>query len=348
MTDSEGALEAPLRIDYRKVAFLLIIGVGVALLLIRLAGEGEVLEVLSRAKPEFVLLAVIAECLRYVAVGLYNQKILHFLGHHIRLWPFVELMFAGGSANRIVSAGGTAGIYVRYRFFDKHGLSLGSLAIVLILQNLMTSIILLGSFFLGLFYLLSQQLLGMTQLLVAGTMVAVILALLAALTALYRQPRKLKRFLATSAKLVDAPIKKLTKKGIYNPKGLVRSVRSFYQAIEVARKNPLETGKAFGYGIVTLFTDIFCLYFVFYALGFPIRLDILVVGYIITNYIISFLLMPEGIGVTEVSLSAVYASLGVPSEIVVVAILLFRFISFWLPIPLGLLATWDLHNKSLL
>jgi uncharacterized protein (TIRG00374 family) len=348
LPDSESVLQAPLRIDYKKLLFMLIIGVGVALLLLRLVGEGEALAVLSTAKTEFVILAIIAESLRYLAVGLYTQKLLHFLGRHIDLWPFVKLMFAGGSANRIVSAGGTAGIYVRYRFFDRHGLSLGSLAIVLILQNLMTSVILLSTFFLGLFYLLSQQLLGTTQLLVAGVMVAVILSLLVSAIVLYRHPRKLKRFLAIMGKLIDIPVEKFTNKSMYDSRGLVYNVNSFYQAMEVARKNPLETGKAFIYATMTLFADILSLFFVFYALGFPIRLEVLVVGYIITNYVVSLLLMPEGIGITELSLSAVYTSLGVPSSTVVVAILLFRFIAFWLPIGVGLLAMWDLRRKSLI
>ncbi len=341
-------LEAPLRIDYKKLLLMLIIGVGVALLLIKLVGERQALAVLQGARSEFVILAVIAESLRYLAVALYTQKQLHFLGHHICLWRFVELMFAGGSANRIVSAGGAAGIYIRYRFFDKHGLSFGDLAIVLILQNLMTGIILLSTFLLGLFYLLSHQLLGGTQLLVAAVMICLVLGFLASSIVLYRRPRKLKRFLVRLAKVVDVPLRGITKRGIYSPRGIVRSTNNFYQAVEVARKKPLETSKAFIYGIMALFADIFSLYFVFHALGFPIRLDVLIVGYVITNYVVSFLLMPEGIGITELSLSAVYTSLAVPSGIVVVATLLFRFVAFWLPIGVGLLAMWDLHRKLLL
>jgi len=347
LTDRE-ELQAPLRIDYKKLLFMLVIGVGVALLLIRVVGEREALAVLQRAETELVILAIIAESLRYLAVALYTQKLLHFLGHHIGLWPFVELMFAGGSANRIVSAGGAAGIYVRYRFFDKHGLSLGDLAIVLTLQNLMTGLILLSTFLLGLWYLLGHQLIGGTQLLVATAMIALMLGLLVCFIALYRRPRKLKRFLASLAKLIDVPIKKVTKKGIYNARGLVLGVDNLYAGMKVAREKPLETGKALAYGVMTLFADIFSLYFVFHALGFPIRLDVLVVGYVITNYVISLLLMPEGIGVTELSLSAVYISLGVPPGIVVVTTLLFRLIAFWLPIGVGLLAMWDLRRRSLL
>jgi uncharacterized protein (TIRG00374 family) len=344
-TDSE-ELEAPLRIDYKKLLLMLIVGIGVALLLIRLIGEREALALLASAKTEFVILAVVAQGLRYLSVALYTQKLLHFLGHHIALWPFVELMFAGGAANRIVSAGGAAGIYVRYRFFDRHGLSLGSLVIVLTLQNLMTGVILLSTFLLGLLYMLSHRMMGPGQLLIAAGMVCVMLGLLGSFLVMYRHPRRLKRFLASLAKLVDAPVRRIRKRSAYNPKALIGSVNNLYQAVEVARSKPLETAKAFAYGIMTLFSDILCLYFVYHALGFPIRLDVLVVGYVITNYIISLLLMPEGIGVTELSLTAVYASLGVPGGVVVVATLLFRFIAFWLPIAVGLLAMWDLRRKS--
>ena len=347
LTDRE-ELQAPLRIDYKKLLYVLIIGVAVGLLLVKLVGEREALAVLQGAKTEFVVLAVISESLRYLAVALYNQKLLHFQGHHIGLWPFVELMLASGSANRIVSAGGMAGVYVRYRFFDKHGLSLGSLAIVLILQTCMTSIILFCIFLFGLFYLLSHRLLGTTQLLVTGAMICLVSGVLASVIVLYRRPRKVKSLLVSLTKLIDVPWKKLTRRGIYNDKEVIRNINNFYQAVDIARKNPVETGKAFVYSIMTLFADIFSLYFVFHALGFPIQLDVLLVGYAITNYIISLSLMPEGIGISELSLSAVYASMGVPAGIVVVATLLFRFISFWLPILVGLLTTWDLYRRSLL
>jgi uncharacterized protein (TIRG00374 family) len=347
-TPESGQVEPQLKVDFKKLLLMLAVGVGVALLLVRLVGERDAVTLLGSANTGFVALAVLAESLRYVAVALYTQKLLHFLGHHIPLWPFVELMFAGGSANRIVSAGGAAGIYVRYRFFDRHGLSLGSLAVVLILQNLMTGVILFTTLCLGLLYLLTRQLLGLEQIIVAGAMLTVMLTLFVASIALYRRPSQLRRVLDRVGRLADAPISKVTARSIYNPEGLGESIDNFYEAVRVARSKPRETGKALIYGVLTLFSDIASLYFVFYALGFPVRLDVLVVGYVVTNYIISLLLMPEGIGITEVSLATVYTSLGVPSATVVVATLLFRFIAFWLPIAAGLIAMWHLRRKALL
>ena len=190
--------------------------------------------------------------------------------------------------------------------------------------------------------------LGTEQLVVAGAMLCLMLGLFLVSTALYRRPALLRRLLDRLARRVNAPVSRFTTRSIYNPVGLEESIDNLYEAVEVARSKPLETGKALIYGVLTLFSDIACLYFVFYALGFPIRLDVLVVGYVITNYIISLLLMPEGIGITEVSLATVYTSLGVPSATVVVATLLFRFIAFWLPIGAGLVAMWRLRRESLL
>jgi len=341
-------VEAPLKVDFKKFFLILVIGVGVGLLLVRLVGEREVVTLVGSAHTGLVALAVLAESLRYVAVALYTQKLLHFLGRHIPLWPFLELMFAGGSANRIVSAGGVAGIYVRYRFFDKHGLSLSSLAVVLILQNLMTGVILFTTLCLGLLYLFTRRLLGMEQFLVAAAMLCLMLGLFFASIMLYRRPAQLRRVLDRLTKTVNAPIKKVTGRSFYNPEGLAESIDSFYTAVEAARSKPLETGKALIYGLLTLFSDIASLYFVFRALGFAISLDVLVVGYVVTNYVISLLLMPEGIGITEVSLATVYTSLGVPSATVVVATLLFRFIAFWMPIGAGLIAMWHLRRKALI
>ncbi len=339
-------VEAPLKVDFKKLFLILAVGIGVALLLVRLVGEREAVRLLGSAHTGFVALAVLAESLRYVAVALYTQKLLHFLGRHIPLWPFLELMFAGGSANRIVSAGGVAGIYVRYRFFDKHGLSMGNLAVVLILQNIMTGVILFTTLCLGLLYLLSRRLLGMEQFLVAAAMLCLMLGLFVASIVLYRRPAQLKRALDRLSQTVAAPINKVTGRSLYNPDGLATGIDNFYKAVEVARSKPLETGKALIYGLLTLFSDIASLYFVFRALGFAISFDVLVVGYVVTNYVISLLLMPEGIGITEVSLATVYTSLGVPSAMVVVATLLFRFIAFWLPIGVGLVALWHLRRRA--
>ena len=47
---------------------------------------------------------------------------------------------------------------------------------------------------------------------------------------------------------------------------------------------------------------------------------------------------PGGVGATEAALAAGYSAVGVPPEIAISAVLLFRLLTFWLPILPGWVA----------
>jgi uncharacterized membrane protein YbhN (UPF0104 family) len=63
-------------------------------------------------------------------------------------------------------------------------------------------------------------------------------------------------------------------------------------------------------------------------------------GYGLAGYLAFLTPLPGDAGVVEAALTLVFASLGYNLGIVVIGMLLFRLISFWLPIPVGLLAAW--------
>jgi uncharacterized protein (TIRG00374 family) len=51
--------------------------------------------------------------------------------------------------------------------------------------------------------------------------------------------------------------------------------------------------------------------------------------------------LPGGIAVVEVAMTGSYVSLGVPAEVAVVSILVYRVFSFWLPSLAGIpIAIW--------
>ncbi len=49
-------------------------------------------------------------------------------------------------------------------------------------------------------------------------------------------------------------------------------------------------------------------------------------------------LTPGGLGFVEAGLTAVLVLAGVPAAVAISATLLYRLVSFWLPIPIGLVA----------
>lgn len=56
--------------------------------------------------------------------------------------------------------------------------------------------------------------------------------------------------------------------------------------------------------------------------------------------------MPSGLGVTEAAMVAAYRRLGWDLKLALSAVLVFRALSFWLPIPLGLAAGWYLRRAG--
>jgi hypothetical protein len=59
---------------------------------------------------------------------------------------------------------------------------------------------------------------------------------------------------------------------------------------------------------------------------------------------VSFL--PGGIGIVEATMAALYHSLGVPADVMVVVILTYRFLSLWLPLLLGFPASFFLQHTG--
>lgn len=83
--------------------------------------------------------------------------------------------------------------------------------------------------------------------------------------------------------------------------------------------------------------DLTALWFCFAALGHPVSITPLVIGYGVVNLIGALPeLTPGWLGVIEVSLAGVFAVWGIPVSLSVVAVLAYRLVSYWLPVAVGL------------
>ncbi len=96
----------------------------------------------------------------------------------------------------------------------------------------------------------------------------------------------------------------------------------------------------------TLF-DLLAMYLIFIASGYNIKIGVLFASYGLPYLLakIAFI-FPGGIGVVEATMAAIQTSLGVPSQISVVVILVYRLFSFWLPTLLGFAAMGYLNHNQ--
>lgn len=87
--------------------------------------------------------------------------------------------------------------------------------------------------------------------------------------------------------------------------------------------------------ILTHMANLATLYFLFLAFGHFISITPLIIGY---SLMILFWIVtptPQGVGVVETLTPAIFSGMGVPIEAATLAVLGYRFLNLWIPIPLG-------------
>jgi len=98
--------------------------------------------------------------------------------------------------------------------------------------------------------------------------------------------------------------------------------------------------------ILTIAFDMLTLYFAFLAARQPLHFTTLLAGYGVPILLGRSSFLPGGIAVIEVGMAAVFAGLGVDTQVAIVGVLTYRLISFWLPTLIGIPIAIALQRKS--
>ena len=92
--------------------------------------------------------------------------------------------------------------------------------------------------------------------------------------------------------------------------------------------------------------DAACLWMILLAFGHTVMPIDLLVAYGLANIMAAIPITPGGLGVVELTLSGALAGFGVPASIAYLAVISWRLVNFWLPIPLGGLSYLSLRLAS--
>lgn len=111
-------------------------------------------------------------------------------------------------------------------------------------------------------------------------------------------------------------------------------------------RNPFTMMRVFMYQVCVQLVDAFTIYAFFYGLGSPLDFHLVVIGMILTKTIAMLPISPGSLVLYEAGMSFFYANLGAPLKIAIVVTLLYRFLSFWLPLPIGFFMLDRLNRKA--
>jgi uncharacterized protein (TIRG00374 family) len=325
----------------RLVQTLIIVVVLVAaiyILLPRLVGIQDALGKLSDATPAWLVVALGFTALSffsYVALfrGVVGERVMH-----LEWSESYQVTMAGLAATRLFSAGGAGGIVLTYWALRKAGMERRQTAcrmvafLVLLYAVYMLALVVFG-ILLRTGVLSGESPVGLT-IVPAGIAGAVIVIFL--LIALI--PEDVERRLSGFAQ--GYRLARFARRLATAPATLARGTRT---AIDFVR-NPSRGGLAVAGAVGFWAANIGILWAAFHAYDVHVPLGVVVQGFFVGMVANLFPFAPGGVGAVDAGMIGTFVLFGLPSTEVFAAVLTYRLLAFWLPIPPGIAAFLQLRR----
>jgi uncharacterized protein (TIRG00374 family) len=327
----------PRRLAQTVVLVLLLLG-AIYFLFPKLVGLGDALSRLGDADPVWIAVAIGFNILAYATYIALFKAVVGGDALRLRWLETYEINMAGVAATLLFSAGGAGGVALTYWALRKAGMGRRDVG------RRMVAFVSLHYMFYPLALILFGILLrtgvmngkGSVELTIVPAAIAGLLLILGALITLI--PADMGQRLARYA----------------------HSERS-HQWLRTAGKVPATLGEGFRFAL-GLFThpsrgglavigaagfwafSIGVLWASIHAFGVHVPLAVVVQGYFLGMVANLFPLAPAGVGAVDAGMIGAFVLFGIPEETVFPAILIFRLVSFWMPIPPGIFAFFQLRN----
>jgi uncharacterized protein (TIRG00374 family) len=308
------------------------------------SGVAQVLDHIRQASLLLLGLALAAEVLRFGCMGLLLWALAALLGVRTPLLDAQRLTLVAVTARHLVPFGGLSDYALRTSFLQRRGMRASTIAAYLLLDSLLSSLALITIFALGLIsYLALYHRLPPQPTLFIGAAIGS-LGVLALLGWLWHDRRAAEQVIGWLRSLAQRAPPWLRRRSRGDPDQMLRFVerlRSSLHSVQAAHAR----GRVFALALAPLLADVVALAAVFAAIGLPLSPAMMLLGYGLAGYLAFLTPLPGDAGVVEAALTLVFSGLGYDLALVVVGVLLFRLLSFWLPIPFGLLLWWG-HNPE--
>jgi uncharacterized protein (TIRG00374 family) len=311
----------------RYLAPLVLLGLAVHILLPQIATMEHSLQVIRGMKLWAVGLAVLAQMLSYLGSGYLLRTLVAVAGQQLSVLRGTVIFTAAASVG--LAGGGPVGnVATTYRWMRGSGVNAEGATLAGWLPTLFTdaTLVIVGIF--GLVHLLIAHQLSALQAVGFGFTLLVLLLVASVATWGVRHRPQLTalavRFAGRWAAL---------RRRSYDPATTEAAVARWFSAWDALQAGGWH-GPVLGATLNTVF-DMLTLYSLFIAAGHPVSLGILLSGYGLPLLLGKVSFLPGGVGIVEGTMAALYDGLGVPNGVTVVVILIYRFLSFWLPLLVG-------------
>jgi uncharacterized protein (TIRG00374 family) len=340
------------RWGWRKFIFavlLLLFG----LLLVHKWGQIELLlHTLRRGRIEWVIVAVLLQVGTMINQPALYQSLYGLLDLPIRWRELAPVVWAAHFVNIVTPAAGLGGTSLLFDEARRRGFDLGRVTLanaLYFLLNFIWFVILLGFSLLMLFFWHDLKPYEVAVAIVPT--VGVVLAV-TGLVMIATCPQVFSRLLFSAARSVNYLSMRILRRSLWDESAVVELASTFSRTVGTLSTARLRLFRPCLHAVLVDGLEILVLWACFAAfpgMGAEVTPTMVVVGYSLGTLFLVVSVTPQGLGVVEGVMTAIFVSLGVSLERAAVVVLVYRGLSFWLPLCIGLLAmrwTPNFRDKS--
>lgn len=328
----------------KKIRYLLgIILISVAIFIVYPKFKDSIEEIpglLHDANKFLIVFLVLFQLATYLADALLSKILLKIAGFGVRLRDTLKISVLDTLANLTLPLLGSP--MIKYHFYKK--LKVSSPAILFLITSwtmffYLTAIIF---FVISVFFIPQNSGLIPINFLFFG--LALILAILYVLA---KKGNKLFfSGLEIAIKIANKFSAKFLKKEITSRQKLQSFTLNLKQIFSELKAGKRDFFFAITASLLFYLSDILTVYFAFWVFGYTPSIFLVIFGFTI-SFILSFLTsIPYIPGIVESSFAVVFVKLGFPANVSILAALLFRLFSYWLPMPFGLASYLTLKREA--
>lgn len=322
----------------RKI-FILIVGLlSVAYILFSLAELDSIRAALNQSNPIFLLLAVAVEALVLAIQAVLFSSLYHLVGlSESRLRMFL-MVIAASFVNIIAPAAGIAGMAVFIDQAHRRGQPTARAAIVGILYLLYEYASLFVALLVGFLVLMKVNQLNAGEITAAGFLLLLAGSIAAMVIIGYRSSKRLGQLLAWLARLLNRVVRPFIHRDYLDIQKAYEFADEIAEGISTLKGKRGEIFRPLLFTLANKALLILILGICLVAMGYPFEIQIVVAGFSIAQLFFYASPTPSGVGFVDSIMPVALSSLGIQFSGAVLITLIYRAVTFWIPLGLGAIA----------
>jgi uncharacterized protein (TIRG00374 family) len=329
----------------KKKTVIIVTGILISLLLLGLIigrGQENFVEVLQKVKLTYLFYAVAAAFFVYVFMGLALWEILRLLGCKLKFMPVISIAFVSTTVNYFVSSMGVSGFALRAHLLDKRGVPFGksvtaSVVISVLLYAVLAFFVLQGSIFL----FLDVKALSMEVM--EGFFGVIVLLSISVGFVIGFFTRKLRSKWTKKIYKAINHIAYFFSAPVIPQEDFEHFQHQLEEGVNVIRNEKHKLTFAVFYICADWIFTLLILYLGFKAVGVNISVAQLVSGFALGMITTLIPFLPGGLGAMELTMTAVFAGLGISWHDALVASLIYRLCYYIIPACISVFVYWGLR-----